>query len=140
MTTGTPLPICPEIAFMKENYIQTMLKVICFLLLVKNKCMNKSQMSWFSTWCPAPHLPFSILVQAAILLQSAAVMSTQQDQPGSESSRAPRDLRNSKGAKEGEQNVFKLQMLLRYLRTHVLEVDFLPRIWSSSEEDKGQGC
>lgn len=56
------------------------------------------------------------------------VMSMQQDQPGSESSRAPGGLRNSKGAKEGEQDVFKLQMPQRYLRTHVLEFDFLPRI------------
>lgn len=54
-------------------------------------------------------------------------MPPQQDQPASKSSRAPGDLRNSKGAKEGEQEVFKLQMSLRYLGTHILEVDFLPR-------------
>lgn len=69
MTARAPPRICPENAFMKENYIQTKLKGICFHqkfpVICQKEAYEQIPNGWvLQAWCPAPNLLFSTLPHA----------------------------------------------------------------------------
>lgn len=108
MTTRAPSWICPENAFMNENYIHTKLKAICFQQKFPVIC-QKEVYKWVPTvlilklWCDAPHqLLFSSSPWAGIMLVTAAEPRPHSRIGKKGGGRTPWDLGYSHGAEGTE--------------------------------------
>lgn len=130
MTTRTPTRICPENAFMKENYIQTKLKGICFqqefLVICKKEVYEQvSMVLILKLWCDAPHQTCCSLARSGLGLclwqQKSHVPTAGSARKVAAEHRETWDMAMvPKGQRRREWEIFKPQMPKRYFRMQIL--------------------